>query len=75
MAKRDLLRVVATIDGPIELDPSGKKKGRGAYLCFDPVCTERKVQRIRLENALRTTITDDNWLALAENIQDLALAK
>ncbi len=33
--KRDLIRVVRTPEGNIEIDPTGKKSGRGAYLCPD----------------------------------------
>ena len=70
-AKRDLLRIVATTDGPVEIDPSGKKNGRGAYICGSPACKAGKLRRPRLEHALRTRVTDDDWLALSGTIQGL----
>ena len=44
--KRELLRVVLTPEGPV-IDPSGKKPGRGAYVCPDqPECwAEKKLRR------------------------------
>jgi predicted RNA-binding protein YlxR (DUF448 family) len=38
--KRDLIRIVRTADGAVELDPTGRKAGRGAYLCADGACWE-----------------------------------
>jgi len=37
-AKRELIRIVRTPQGTIEVDPRGKKSGRGAYLCSRPAC-------------------------------------
>ena len=34
--KKDLVRIVKTPEGQIELDPSGRKNGRGAYIALDP---------------------------------------
>ncbi len=40
-AKRGLIRIVRTPEGPVGLDPTGKRNGRGAYLCHNPACWER----------------------------------
>jgi predicted RNA-binding protein YlxR (DUF448 family) len=59
-AKRELIRLVRVADGTIEVDTSGKKAGRGAYLCPAPECWEDGLKRGRLEHALRTTLTREN---------------
>jgi predicted RNA-binding protein YlxR (DUF448 family) len=55
-AKRTLIRLVRTPEGTVEIDPTGKRNGRGAYLCDDPVCWERALASGRLADALKTTI-------------------
>ena len=49
--KRELIRVVASPEGEVRLDPSGKANGRGAYLCPDPEC----VAKARKKNAFART--------------------
>lgn len=46
--KRQLLRIVRTPEGMIEFDPTGKKNGRGAYLCKQEACINniRNVKKI-----------------------------
>jgi hypothetical protein len=63
-AKRELVRLVRTADGGVEPDPSGKKPGRGAYLCHDPECWRRALKGDRLEGALRTKLTAESREAL-----------
>lgn len=55
-AKRTLVRIVRTPEGAVEIDPSGKRNGRGAYLCDDPACWDRALRSAALANALKTTI-------------------
>jgi len=55
-AKRTLVRIVRTPEGAVEIDPTGKRNGRGAYLCDDPACWERALRSGALANALKTTI-------------------
>lgn len=57
--KRDLLRVVRTPEGSIEVDPTGKKSGRGAYLCNNPECLAQAVKGKRLQKALEHEISSD----------------
>jgi predicted RNA-binding protein YlxR (DUF448 family) len=52
-AKRGLVRVVRDAEGRISIDPTGKRAGRGAYLCHDPKCWEQALKRHALERALR----------------------
>ncbi len=57
--KRDLLRVVRTPEGSIEVDPTGKKSGRGAYLCNNQECLAQAVKGKRLQKALEHEISND----------------
>lgn len=65
-SKKELLRIVRTPDGVIELDtsPAGKKPGRGAYLCRDKECLAKAVKAKRLERSLEQPITDEVWAKL-----------
>ena len=47
-AKRQLVRIVRTPDGRVSVDPSGKKSGRGAYLCDAAACWHAALTRDRL---------------------------
>jgi len=58
--KRELLRVVRTPDGHVSIDATGKKSGRGAYLCARLSCWEHAVQKKRLEQELETTISEED---------------
>src|SRR5450631_3976097 len=58
-AKRTLTRLVRTADEGVMVDPSGKRNGRGAYLCSQRTCWESALGSDILEKALRTTITPE----------------
>ena len=51
--KRELVRVVRLADNRVAVDPSGKKAGRGAYVCVDGGCWDAAIKRRALERALR----------------------
>lgn len=58
--KRELVRLVRTADGIVEVDLTGKKAGRGAYLCAMPECWEIGLNGNHLEYTLRTTLNQAN---------------
>lgn len=51
-----MVRIVRTPGGSVEVDPTGKKAGRGAYICPDPGCLEQAVRGKRLEKALSVPV-------------------
>ena len=57
--KRELIRVVRTPEGEILVDRTGKKSGRGAYLCDDPSCLAKARKRKALERALDTSVSSE----------------
>lgn len=58
-AKRTLTRIVRTPDGRIEIDLTGKRSGRGAYVCDKHECWTRAADTNALGAALRIVLTDD----------------
>ena len=69
--KRGLVRLVRTAEGIVEVDPSGKRAGRGAYLHPVQSCWEVGLKGSRIEQALRTKLTPENRAALQEYAQSL----
>ena len=51
--KRGLIRIVRDAEGHVTVDPTGKRAGRGAYLCHERACWEQALRRQGLERALR----------------------
>ncbi len=58
-------------DESVEVDISGKKSGRGVYLCPAQECWEIGVKGGRLEHSLRTTLTQENREQLIRFGEDL----
>ena len=56
--KLELLRVVRSPEGETSLDFTGKKSGRGAYVCKDVKCLQRARKSHRLERALECEISE-----------------
>jgi hypothetical protein len=56
--KRELIRIVRTSDSTLVIDATGKRNGRGAYLCPQRDCWERALRQGSLEHALRYVLTD-----------------
>jgi predicted RNA-binding protein YlxR (DUF448 family) len=57
--KKEMTRVVRTPQGSIEIDSSGKKPGRGAYICPQIECFQQAVKNKRLQKALEQEIPDE----------------
>lgn len=63
--KRSLTRIVRSPDGGIQIDPSGKLPGRGAYLCGRDECWQKAAVGDALERALRTRLVDEERQMIA----------
>jgi len=63
--KSDLVRLVCTNDGVVEVDASARKPGRGAYLCPRKSCWEIGLGQNRLERLLRVKLSAGNRQFLA----------
>ena len=71
--KKDLIRVVRTPEGEIVLDSTGKRSGRGAYLCPDPACLKKARKGRALERAFSLAIPDEVYDALEAQMERGAL--
>lgn len=72
--KKDLIRLVSTGNGIVEIDAFGKKPGRGAYVCPKRTCWELALRKNRLDYALRTRLNDDNRQILREYVHGLEVS-
>lgn len=66
--KRELIRIVRTPAGVIELDVTGKKAGRGAYICPRTSCFEKALKSKGLEKSLRTAVPENIINLLREKL-------
>ena len=57
--KKELIRVLRTPQGTIEMDITGKKSGRGAYICKSKSCFDKAYKTKRLERCLETVIPEE----------------
>ena len=69
--KRELLRIVKSKDGIIEVDLKKKKNGRGAYICKNEECLEKLIKTKKLEKVFDTEISSE----LYENIRGVIIDK
>lgn len=70
--KRELIRIVRTPDGEVAIDDTGKRSGRGAYICRRPECLIRAIRQKQLERQLDTTLSQEVTDALTAEIQQMS---
>ena len=68
--KKELLRVVRTEDGTALIDRTGKRNGRGAYICSNRACFDRAVKTRALDRALEITLDPKTVEQLKTEITD-----
>lgn len=57
--KKDLIRIVHTPDGEVLADPTGKKPGRGAYICNRAECLHKAIKSKQIERAFACQVSDE----------------
>jgi predicted RNA-binding protein YlxR (DUF448 family) len=62
--KRELVRIVRTPEGAVIVDETGRRSGRGAYLCRRRDCWETALARRQLEHALKVALTAETQAQL-----------
>ena len=68
IGKKGAVRVVRSKEGEISVDLTGKKAGRGAYICRDLACLELAVKGRKLERGLKCAIPDDIYEILKKEL-------
>ena len=69
--KKSLLRVLRSDTGEILLDETGKRNGRGAYLCRNPECLQKARKNHGLERSLKQQIPQEIYDRLEKELKDL----
>ena len=70
-SKKELLRVLKTAEDEIVLDATGRKNGRGAYLCPSMDCFKKAVKNKGLERSFKTAIPKEVYETLEKEMEQL----
>ena len=68
--KKELVRVVKAPTGEISVDLTGKKPGRGAYICPDPACLAKARKKKALERGFELVIPDEVYESLTAQLAE-----
>ncbi|MDD5950218.1 MAG: YlxR family protein [Lachnospiraceae bacterium] len=69
--KRNLIRVIKTPEGEIQLDVTGKSNGRGAYLCKNTECLKKARKNQGLNRSLKMAIPDEIYEQLEKELSEI----
>ena len=72
-SKKEMMRVLKTSEDTFELDATGKKNGRGAYLCFSKECFEKAVKNKGLERSFKQAIPKEVYEKLEKEMNALKI--
>ena len=70
--KKELIRIIRTPEEEVLLDATGRKNGRGAYICPNPECLKRARKSKGLERSLKVSIPDEVYDSLEKEMSQLA---
>lgn len=71
--KKEMLRIIRTPEEELVIDTTGKKNGRGAYLCFSQACFEKAVKSKGLERSLKMSIPAEVYDSLKKEIEKIEI--
>ncbi len=69
-SKKEMMRVLKTAEGPIVLDVTGKKNGRGAYLCLSLDCLKKAKKNKGLERSFKMSIPEEVYESLKKEFEE-----
>ncbi len=69
--KKELLRVVRSPEGVVSIDVTGRKPGRGAYVCRSAECLKRAIKQRQLERAFECPLGEETHASLLQALNDL----
>lgn len=70
-SKKEMMRVIKTADGEFLLDATGRKNGRGAYLCPDRECLTKAIKNKGLERSFKQSIPEEVYQALEKEMESI----
>lgn len=68
--KKELVRVVKPPEGEVSIDLTGKKAGRGAYVCPSPECLKKARKNRRIERSFQCRIPDEIYDAMEAELEN-----
>lgn len=68
-SKKEMMRILRTTEGEIVLDTTGRKNGRGAYVCCSMECFEKAVKNKGLERSLKVKVPEETYASLKKEIE------
>ena len=66
--KKELVRVIKTVDDEILMDLTGKMNGRGAYVCRDVECLKRAIKTKAIERSLGVSVSEEVYEQLKKEL-------
>ena len=69
--KKELIRIVRTKEGEIELDSTGRKNGRGAYICNNVECLEKAIKTKGLDRSFKMQVSKEVYDRLKTDMEKL----
>ncbi len=69
--KKEMMRILCTSEGEIVLDTTGRKNGRGAYVCCSMECFEKAVKNRGLERSLKMKVPEETYESLKKEIESI----
>ncbi len=69
--KKEMLRILKTSENEFVLDATGRKNGRGAYLCFSTDCLKKAIKNKGLERSFKQTIPEEVYQSLEKELGTL----
>ena len=70
-SKKEMIRVIRTEEGEFLLDATGRKNGRGAYICPDKECLSKAIKSKGLERSFKQSIPKDVYETLEKEMSQL----
>lgn len=70
-SKKEMLRVLKTAEDEIMLDATGKKNGRGAYICFSKECLKKAKKNKGLERSFKMSIPEEIYERLEKEFDEI----
>jgi len=69
--KKELLRVVRSPEGAVFIDSTGRKPGRGAYVCHSAECLKKAIKQRQLERAFGCPLGEETHASLLRELEEM----
>ena len=70
-SKKEMMRVLKNAEGEFSLDTTGKKNGRGAYLCYSRECLQKAIKSKGLERSFQMKIPQEVYDTITREFEDI----